>query len=69
MNRKGKETRDQIANICWIIKKAEFQKNIHICSVDCFCFVDYTKAIFSFCESTVGFCFVFTMRLAHETCT
>ena len=32
-------TRDQIANICWIIKKArEFQKNIY------FCFIDYTKA-------------------------
>ena len=37
--RKGKETRDQIANICWIIEKAtEFQKNIY------FCFIDYTKA-------------------------
>ena len=37
--RKGRGTRDQIANICWIIKKArEFQKNIH------FCFTDYTKA-------------------------
>ena len=36
--RKGRGTRDQIANICWIIKKArEFQKNI-------FCFVEYTKA-------------------------
>ena len=37
--RKGKGTRDQIANICWIIKKArEFQKNIY------FCFIDYVKA-------------------------
>ena len=37
--RKGRGTRDQIANICWIIKKArEFQKNIY------FCFIDYTKA-------------------------
>ena len=37
--RKGRGTRDQIANIRWIIKKArEFQKNI------CFCFIDYTKA-------------------------
>ena len=37
--RKGRETRDQIANICWITEKArEFQKNI------CFCFTDYTKA-------------------------
>ena len=35
--RKGRGTRDQIANICWIIKKAgEFQKNI--------CFIDYAKA-------------------------
>ena len=37
--RKGRGTRDQIANICWIIKKArEFQKNIY------FCFIDYTKS-------------------------
>ena len=37
--RKGRETRDQIANICWITEKArEFQKNIH------FCFIDYAKA-------------------------
>ena len=37
--RKGRGTRDQIGNICWIIEKArEFQKNI------CFCFIDYTKA-------------------------
>ena len=36
--RKGRRTRDQIANICWIIEKAtEFQKNIY------FCFIDYTK--------------------------
>ena len=37
--RKGRKTRDQIANIRWIIKKArEFQKNVY------FCFIDYTKA-------------------------
>ena len=37
--RKARRIRDQIANICWIIKKArEFQKNIY------FCFTDYTKA-------------------------
>ena len=37
--RKGRGTRDQIANILWVIKKArEFQKNIY------FCFIDYTKA-------------------------
>ena len=36
--RKGKETRDQIANICWIIEKArEFQK--------IFCFIDYAKTL------------------------
>ena len=34
--RKGKGTRDQIANVCWIIKKArEFQKNIYFCFIDC----------------------------------
>ena len=37
--RKGRETRDQISNICWIIEKArQFQKNIY------FCFIDYAKA-------------------------
>ena len=35
---KGRRTRDQIANICWVIEKArEFQKNIY------FCFIDYAK--------------------------
>ena len=39
MFRKGRGTRDQIANICWIVEKArEFQKNIY------FCFMDYVKA-------------------------
>ena len=34
--RKGRETRDQIANICWTIDKArEFQKNIYLCFTDC----------------------------------
>ena len=37
--RKGRGTRDQIANVCWIIEEArEFQKNIY------FCFIDYAKA-------------------------
>ena len=37
--RNTRRTRDQIANICWVIKKArEFQKNIY------FCFIDYAKA-------------------------
>ena len=36
--RKGRGTRDQIADICWIIEKTrEFQKNIY------FCFIDYAK--------------------------
>ena len=36
--KKGRGTRDQIVNICWVIKKArEFQKNIY------FCFIDYAK--------------------------
>ena len=38
--RKGRGTRDRIANICWIMEKArEFQKNIY------FCFIDYAKAL------------------------
>ena len=38
-SRKGRGTRDQIANICWIIENArKFQKNIY------FCFIDYAKA-------------------------
>ena len=37
--RKGRGTRDQTANICWIMEKArEFKKNIY------FCFIDYAKA-------------------------
>ena len=37
--RKGRDTRDQIANIHWIIEKSrEFQENIY------FCFIDYAKA-------------------------
>ena len=39
--RKSRGTRDQIANICWIIEKArEFQESI------CFCFIDYAKAFY-----------------------
>ena len=38
--RKGRGTRDQIANILWLMEKArEFQKNIY------FCFIDYAKAV------------------------
>ena len=44
--RKGRGTRDQIANIRWIIEKArEFQKNIY------FCFIDYAKAFDAVCHN------------------
>ena len=44
--RKGRRTRDQIANICWIIEKArEFQKNIY------FCFIDYAEACDCVCHN------------------
>ena len=46
--RKGRGTRDQSANICWIIEKArEFQKNIY------FCFIDYGKTFDCFLFSSV----------------
>ena len=47
--RKGRGTRDQIANICWIIEKAsEFQKNIY------FCFIDYAKVFGSVDTTNCG---------------
>ena len=47
--RKGRGTRDQIANICWIIKKArEFQKNIY------FCFIDYSKPLTVWIKTNCG---------------
>ena len=49
--RKGRGTRDQIANIHWIIEKArEFQKNIY------FCFIDYAKG-FDYVEAPKNWCF------------
>ena len=46
--RKGRGTRKQVANICWIIKKPkQFQKNIY------FCFIDYAKAIDCGSQQTV----------------
>ena len=46
--RKGRGTRDQVANICWIIEKArEFQKNIYSC------FIGYAKAFDSGSQQTV----------------
>ena len=45
--KKGRGTRDQVANICWIIEKArEFQKIIYFCFINCakaFDFVDHNK--------------------------
>ena len=55
--RKGRGTRDQIANICWIIKKArEFQKNIY------FCFIDYAKAFGCLVENS----FFFFLKILKE---
>ena len=46
--RKGRGTRDQIANICWFTEKVrEFQKNIY------FCFIDYAKAFDCGSQQTV----------------
>ena len=61
--RKGRGTRDQIANICWIIKKArEFQKNIY------FCFLDYAKA-FDFADHNKLWKILQEMGIAdHLTC-
>ena len=56
--RKGRETRDQIANICWIIKKArEFQKNTY------FCLMDYAKAFDSVDPTKCG---KFLKRWAYQ---
>ena len=57
--RKGRGTRDQIANICWIIKKArEFLKNIY------FSFIDYAKAFD--CVITTN-CGKFWKRFEYQT--
>ena len=57
--RKDRETRDQIANIRWIIQKArEFQKNIY------FCFIDYAKAFD--CVDQIN-CGKFRERLEYQT--
>ena len=59
--RKGRRTRDQIANICWIMEKArEFQKNIY------FCFIDYAKAIDCVDWITIN-CGKFWNRLEYQT--
>ena len=47
--RKGRGTREQMANTCWIIEKArEFQKNIY------FCFIDYAKALTMWITTNCG---------------
>ena len=47
--RKGRETRDQIANICWIIEKTiELQKNTY------FCFIDYAKPLTMWITTNYG---------------
>ena len=57
--RKDRGTRDQIANICWIMEKArEFQKNIY------FCFIDYAKAFD--CVVTIN-CGKFWKRWEYQT--
>ena len=59
--RKGRGTRDQIANICWIIKKArELQKNIY------FCFIDYAKAFDCVDHNTIN-CGKFWKRWEYQT--
>ena len=61
--RKGRGTRDQIANICWIMEKArEFQKNIY------FCFIDYAKA-FDYVDHNKLWKILKEMRISdHLTC-
>ena len=57
--RKGRGTRDQIANIRWVIEKVrEFQKNIY------FHFVDYTKPLTVWSQQTVG---KFLKRWEYQT--
>ena len=61
--RKGRGTRDQIANICWIIEKArKFQKNI------CFYFIDYAKAFDSVNHNKLWKTFKEMGILGHLTC-
>ena len=57
--RKGRGTRDQIANICWIMEKArEFQKNIY------FCFIDRTKAFIVWITTNCG---IFLKKWEYQT--
>ena len=57
--RKGRGTRDQIANVRWIIEKErEFQKNIY------FCFIDYAKALIVWTKAKCG---KFLKRWEYQT--
>ena len=57
--RKGRGTRDQIPNVCWIIEKVrEFQKNIH------FCFIDYAKPLTVW---ITRYCGKFSKRWEYQT--
>ena len=57
--RAGRRTRDQVANICWIIKKArEFQKNIY------FCFIDYANTLTVWITTNCG---KFIRRWKYQT--
>ena len=61
--RKGRGTWDQIANICWIIRKArEFQKNIY------FCFIDWAKFFDSVDHNKLWKTLKETGILDHLTC-
>ena len=61
--RKGRGTRDQIVNICWIMEKArEFQKNIY------FCFIDYAKAFHCVDHNKLGKILKEMGIPEHQTC-
>ena len=64
--RKGRGTRDQIANICRIIEKArEFQKNIYFCFIDCtkaFDYVDHNKLRKIFWEMEIPYHLICLLR-------
>ena len=58
--RKGRGTRDQITNICWIIEEArEFQKNIY------FCLIEYAKPLIVWITTNCG---KFLKRREYQTC-
>ena len=68
--RKGRGSRDQIANICWVMEKArEFQKNIYFCFIDyakAFDCVDHNSTIASKCSNKVNRCMSFALNLKLE---